>query len=67
MAAIARDLSAAGTPFSAADFRDQLDNGRKVAIQILEFFDRHGLTRRNGDLRAVVKAPDLVFGSAAEE
>ena len=66
MAAIARRLSDAGTPFSAADFRDQLDNGRKVAIQILEFFDRHGLTRRSGDLRAVVKAPDLVFGSAVE-
>ncbi len=50
--------------FSAADFRDKLDNGRKVAIQILEFFDRHGLTRRDGDLRRVVKAPELVFGTA---
>ena len=32
-------------------FRDRLDNGRKVAIQILEFFDRHGVTLRRGDLR----------------
>ena len=34
-------------------FRDRLDNGRKVAIQILEFFDRHGVTLRRGDLRRV--------------
>ena len=37
--------------FTAAQFRDRLDNGRKVAIQILEFFDRHGVTIRRGDLR----------------
>ena len=37
--------------FTAAQFRDQLDNGRKVAIQILEFLDRHGVTLRRGDLR----------------
>ncbi len=64
MAGIARGLSEEGRVFSAADFRDKLDNGRKVAIQILEFFDRHGLTRRDGDLRRVVKAPELVFGTA---
>lgn len=37
--------------FTAAQFRDQVENGRKVAIQILEFFDRHGVTLRRGDLR----------------
>lgn len=36
---------------TAAAFRDRLDNGRKVAIQVLEFFDAHGLTVRDGDLR----------------
>jgi selenocysteine-specific elongation factor len=35
----------------AARFRDEVQNGRKVAIQILEFFDRHGITLRHGDLR----------------
>ncbi len=40
--------------FSAAEFRDKLDNGRKLAIQILEFFDRHGMTIRRGDLRRAV-------------
>ncbi len=43
-----------GRDFSAAEFRDKLDNGRKVAILILEFFDRHGVTVRRGDLRRVV-------------
>jgi selenocysteine-specific elongation factor len=36
---------------TAAVFRDRLDNGRKVAIQILEFFDRTGVTVRVGDAR----------------
>jgi selenocysteine-specific elongation factor len=44
---------AANGEFSAAQLRDRLDNGRKVAIQILEFFDRHGLTARRGDLRRI--------------
>jgi selenocysteine-specific elongation factor len=44
---------AANGEFSAAQLRDRLDNGRKLAIQILEFFDRHGLTARRGDLRRI--------------
>jgi len=39
--------------FTAAQIRDRLDNGRKVAIQIVEFFDRHGVTLRRGDLRRI--------------
>jgi selenocysteine-specific elongation factor len=45
---------ALGNDFTAAQFRDRLDNGRKVAISILEFFDRHGITIRRGDLRRTV-------------
>jgi selenocysteine-specific elongation factor len=55
MVETAADL-AANSPsgqFAAAAFRDRLDNGRKVAIQILEFFDRHGVTLRRGDLRRI--------------
>jgi selenocysteine-specific elongation factor len=33
----------------AATFRDRIGTGRKVAIQILEFFDRVGMSRRIGD------------------
>jgi selenocysteine-specific elongation factor len=48
--------------FTAAQFRDCLDNGRKVAIQILEFFDRHGVTlNRGGERRANKHRLDL-FG-----
>jgi selenocysteine-specific elongation factor len=39
--------------FTAAQFRDRTMNGRKVAIQILEFFDRHAVTLRRGDLRRI--------------
>jgi selenocysteine-specific elongation factor len=53
--------------FTAAQFRDRLDNGRKVAIQILEFFDRHGVTIRRGDLRRLNKHRlDLFRRPAAE-
>ena len=41
--------------FTASQFRDRVGNGRKVAIQILEFFDRHGVTLRRGDLRRINK------------
>jgi selenocysteine-specific elongation factor len=54
MTTIVADLSAAKDgSFSAAQFRDRVDNGRKVAIQILDFFDRHGVTLRKGDERKI--------------
>jgi selenocysteine-specific elongation factor len=34
-------------------FRDALGLGRKRSIQILEYFDRLGLTRRLGDHRQI--------------
>ncbi|MFT3690485.1 selenocysteine-specific translation elongation factor [Paenirhodobacter sp.] len=52
MVAIARDVGGADW-FGAPAFRDRMDNGRKVAIQILDFFDRHGVTLRRGDLRRI--------------
>ena len=55
MAAIARELAANADDghFTVIGFRDRLNNGRKVAIQILEFFDRQGLTMRRGDIRRI--------------
>jgi len=38
---------------TAAPFRDRLDCGRKVAILILEFFDRHGVMLKRGTLRRI--------------
>jgi selenocysteine-specific elongation factor len=38
---------------TAAQFRDRLDCGRKVAILVLEFFDRHGVTLKRSTLRRI--------------
>jgi len=67
MVAIAARLAAEAPngEITAAQFRDQLDNGRKVAIQILEFFDRHGVTLRRGDLRRINRRRLDLFGSAS--
>ena len=64
MAGIVADLSRAGADFTAAQFRDRVDNGRKVAIQILDFFDRNGLTMRRGDLRRLNPHRADLFGPA---
>jgi selenocysteine-specific elongation factor len=45
--------AAADGQFGAADLRDRLDTGRKNAIELLEFFDRHGVTIRRGDRRRI--------------
>jgi len=37
-----------------ADYRDRAGIGRKFCIDILEYFDRCGLTRRLGDRRWLV-------------
>ena len=37
--------------FAVWQFRDQLGSGRKVAIELLEYFDGRGLTLREGDMR----------------
>jgi selenocysteine-specific elongation factor len=68
MVEIAVDLAEAGGQFTAAQLRDRLENGRKVAIQILEFFDRHGVTLRRGDFRRVNKHRlDLFRDTAGEQ
>ena len=55
MAAILLDIGAQAADgwFTAPAFRDRVQNGRKVAIEILDFFDRLGLTLRRGDLRRI--------------
>jgi len=65
MARAAHALSASqpdGT-FTAAQFRDRLGNGRQLAIQVLDDFDRRGITIRRGDLRRAGKNPDAVFNT----
>jgi len=64
MVLVAADLAAHADDgrFTAAQFRDRLDNGRKVAIQILEFLDRHGVTLNRGTLRTIQKSCLDLFG-----
>ena len=70
MANIARTLAEAdaGGEFTVIAFRDRVQNGRKVAIHILEFFDRQGLTMRRGDIRRInPHKRDLFSRSSAGE
>ena len=53
LVAVARRLHGDG-PFSVRQFRDASGVGRNVVIEVLEHLDRHGVTRREGDLRQVV-------------
>src|SRR5262249_38514565 len=59
-ARVAAQLSAdTGGAFTAAQFRDRLGNGRQLAIQILEYLDRRGVTLRKGETRRLGKQPDV--------
>ncbi|MCG5514222.1 selenocysteine-specific translation elongation factor [Ectothiorhodospira shaposhnikovii] len=53
--AIVRELSDTEGAALAAPFRDRIGTGRKVAIQILEYFDRIGYCRRVGDEHRVFR------------
>jgi len=51
LAAMAEELAGDGEGFNAAAYRDRSGIGRNVTIEVLEFFDRIGFTRRSGELR----------------
>lgn len=53
--------------FTAPLFRDRVQNGRKVAIEILDFFDRLGVTLRRGDLRRINPHRVDLFGASGRE
>jgi selenocysteine-specific elongation factor len=53
LATFVAELNATGGAARAADLRDRIGGGRKVAIHILEFFDRIGYTRRVRDEHVV--------------
>ena len=55
LAQVARDIAVEDGVVRAAPFRDRIGIGRKVAIQILEFFDRVGYMRRLGDEHRVIQ------------
>ena len=41
--------------FSVADFRDASGIGRNAVVEILEYFDKVGVTRRHGQVRIVLR------------
>ncbi|MNL76795.1 Selenocysteine-specific elongation factor [compost metagenome] len=53
MAAMLVQLAAENPLIQVTAFRDKVGLGRKRSIQILEYFDRIGLTRRFGDKRHI--------------
>jgi selenocysteine-specific elongation factor len=53
LAGVAEVLSRQG-PFTAREYRDAAGIGRNIAIDVLEYFDARGFTRRSGDTRTVV-------------
>jgi len=64
LAAIVADLERKNGEARAAEFRDCIDTGRKLAIQILEFFDRVGYTRRAGEGHRLRADGWQLFGSS---
>ncbi|MEO0062330.1 MAG: selenocysteine-specific translation factor [Pseudomonadota bacterium] len=70
VAGIVRELAQAAPDglFNAAQLRDRTDNGRKVAIQMLEYLDRLGLTLRRGDQRIIdpKRLEDYIAAHAAK-
>jgi len=47
-----------GPGATVAEIRDLLGTTRKYAVPLCEYLDRVGLTRRDGDLRALADTPD---------
>ena len=64
LAALARQVVDAQGEVTAAAFRDATGLGRKRAIQILEYFDRVGLTRRVADTHKL-RPDSLLFSEPA--
>ena len=42
-----------GSGFTVAEFRDRFGISRKYAVPLLEWLDRAGVTRRDGDARVI--------------
>ena len=62
LAEIARELAESDTAgsFTAASFKDRSGVGRNLTIEILEYFDRVGVTRRVGDVRVILSGAATV-------
>ena len=59
--------AAGGGRFTVADFRDWSGLGRNLSVEMLEYFDRAGFTRRAGDERVIRRPAAETFGTAARD
>ena len=64
MFAATADMLARQGNFTAAQFRDATGINRTLCIEILEFLDSMGITRRVGDARKIVKDPAPILGAS---
>lgn len=66
LAQAAQDLArvAGAEGFDARAYRDATAIGRNLTIEVLEFFDTMGLTRRIGQTRQVIRDSVQVFGAS---
>ena len=64
LAEVARELAESSPEgrFTAAEFKDRSGIGRNLTIEVLEYLDRIGVTRRDGDARTVLRSAAAVFG-----
>ncbi len=62
LASIVEGLGANDKTFEVKEFRDRSGIGRNLAVEVLEFFDKSGLTWRKGDTRKTLKPVSDVFG-----
>jgi hypothetical protein len=62
LAEIARALAeeSSDRTFTAATFKDRSGIGRNLAIQVLEYLDRIGVTRRQGDARTLLHGGEVL-------
>jgi len=67
LAAIAEELAASevdgGTALTATAYRERSGIGRNMTIEVLEYFDRAGLTRRKGASRRILRKSSELFGT----
>ena len=61
-AAVATQLLRDGGQMTPAEFRDALGSSRKYVMPLLEYLDRQGITRREGDVRVLGPAAARASG-----
>jgi len=55
-----RDMVESNGSMTVKDFRDRTGIGRNVAIEVLEYFDGKGFTRRQGNERVILRDMNFV-------